>query len=253
MEAWQAPKISPHLQGPILLWGGGSPFHATLAAELRAMRAPVVHAPDLEGLIEAVPAQGSPPSVLVLPESRIDPGEFEAMLTELRIRTGSTRLVPIAYGRMPSVKRRLALRNAGVHLALFAPFGRNALRFQINRALSPYANRKPRGDLRVPKEWRTRTYSAGREKRARCYSLSSGGAYLVTPRPWVVGADVALELPLEGKRVRIDGRILYTNAPGSIDRPTLPGGMAVAFRPLPQPVQDAIRADVSRSRFGLVV
>jgi len=253
METWQTLAPTPLTQSPILLWGPDSKFHHTLASELRSMRAPVVHAAGPEALIEKLADYSHPPAVLVLPEALIDPGEFEAALTEIRIRTGSARLVPIAYGRIPDVKRRLALRNAGVHLALFAPFGRNALRFQVNRALSPYATRAPRGDLRVPKEWRTRTFAAGREKRVRCYSLSSGGAYLVTPRPWIVGSDLDIEIPIEGDRVRVEGRILYTNAPGSPDRPTLPGGMAIAFRPLDQDVQDAIRADVARSRFGLEV
>jgi hypothetical protein len=253
MDSRQTRAPTPLTQSPILLWGPDSKFHRTLAAELRSMRAPVVHAASPDALIEELAGLSRPPRVLLLPEALIDPGEFEAALTEIRIRTGSTRLVPIAYGRMPDVKRRLALRNAGVHLALFAPFGRHALRFQINRALSPYASRAPRGDLRVPKEWRTRTFASGREKRVRCYSLSSGGAYLVTPRPWIVGSDLGLEIPIEGERVRVEGRILYTNAPGNADRPTLPGGMAVAFRPLAQDVQDAIRADVARSRFGLEV
>jgi hypothetical protein len=213
----------------------------------------VVQGEGPDELIERLAGVGRPPAVVVMPEALIEPGEFEAALTEIRIRTGSTRLVPIAYGRTPGSARRLALRHAGIHLALFAPFGRHALRFQINRALSPFASRVPRGEPRVPKEWRTRSFSAGREKQVRCYSLSSGGAYLVTPRPWIVGSEVALEIPIGGERVRVDGRILYTNAPGSMDRPALPGGMAVGFRPLARDVQEAIRVDVARSRFGLEV
>ncbi|MBW2426473.1 MAG: PilZ domain-containing protein [Deltaproteobacteria bacterium] len=245
--------MSPLAQSPILLWGRTSRLRDALAAELAAMRALVVEGETPDALIEGLASFSRAPSTVILPETSIEPDRFETELAELRIRAATTRLVPITYGRMPDGERRMALRRAGVHLALFAPFGGHALRFQVNRALSRHATRAPRGDLRVPKEWRTRTFASGREKRVRCYSLSTGGAYLVTPRPWVVGSDLALELPLGQEPLRVAGRVVYTKGSADAARPLLPEGMAIAFRPLAQPVHDAIRADVSRSRFGLEV
>jgi hypothetical protein len=253
MESWTTRGIAPLAQSPILLWGRSSRFQDALSAELAAMRAPVVEGETPDALTEGLTSFSRAPSIVILPETSIEPDRFETELTELRIRTGATRLVPITYGRMPNTERRLALRGAGVHLALFAPFGRHALRFQVNRALSRHATRAPRGDLRVPKEWRTRTFASGREKRVRCYSLSTGGAYLVTPRPWIVGSDLALELPIGPEHLRVAGRVVYTKGSADAARPSLPEGMAVAFRPLAQPVHEAIQAEVSRSRFGLEV
>ena len=197
-------------------------------------------------------------SVLLVPEDEIRPEEFEEQLANLRIRTRSPHLLPIAFGKMPSEQRRLALRDAGIDLALFGRFGRHALRFQINRALSlrtlsPCATRRPRGELRAPQEWRTRTFSAGKEKPVRCYSLSSGGAYFVTPRPWVVGSNISLELPMGHERMLIDGRILYTNVNGAGRGRALPRGMAISFRPLSDHLQKVIRAGVTETQAKLEV
>jgi hypothetical protein len=194
-----------------------------------------------------------PPGVLILPEKDIRTDEFEEQLADLRIRTGSPGLVPIAFGRRPCEERRRALRDAGIDLALFGRFGRHALRFQINRALSRWAKRRPRGELRAPQEWRTRIFSSGKEKAVRCYSLSSGGAYFVTPRPWVVGSDISLELPMGHERLLIDGRILYTNVTSDGFGRALPGGMAVTFRPLSDQLLRFIRAGVTRRQTRLEV
>lgn len=266
-QGWLAMEFtSPHASvavrtapNPILLLGLDGRIEAPIASELRALHLPVsiVSEGSLEGgaedVIDRLAQEGRPPSVVVLPEKSIRADSFEEELAELRIRAGSPRLVPIAVGRRPDEERREALRKAGILLALFAPFGRHALRFQINRALSPFATRSPRGDRRAPTEWRTRTYSGGREKAVRCYSISTGGAYFVTPRPWVVGSDIAMELPVSKSKVLVEGRILYTNVESRFERPFLPGGMAVAFRPLSPRLRDAIRRDVTRTQFGLEV
>ena len=87
----------------------------------------------------------------------------------------------------------------------------------------------------------------------RCYSLSSGGGYFVTPRPWVVGSDIALELPLGRRRLLLAGHILYTNVAGAGEERALPSGMAIGFGPLPTQVRDAIRRDVNATHRGLEV
>lgn len=237
----------------ILLLGPDAPLQTALEEELHAFLGSVTRADSLEDAIEQADQLTHPPSVVLIPEANIRPASFEEQLAELKIRSSASQLVPVAIGCRPDEARRHALRDAGVRLALFGRFGRHALRFQINRALSMYANRLPRGDLRAPMEWRTRTYSGGRRKTVRCYSLSIGGAYLVTPRPWVVGSDIDLEIPIAGANRRIGGRILYTKGADARERPTLPGGMAVAFRPLSQPLCDAIRRDLTHIQVGLEV
>ncbi len=254
MNGWSRTAQTPPMRGPILLVGPESQIQRALAQEIHSLPASTVTALDFEEARTRRPdLDHRPPSVLLLPEDEIRPEEFEEELAELRIRTGSPRLVPIAFGQVPSEQRRLALRDAGIDLALFGRFGRHALRFQINRALSPRATRCPRDELRAPQEWRTRTFSSGREKAVRCYSLSSRGAYFVAPRPWVVGSDVSLELPVGHERLLIEGRILYTNVTGAESGRALPRGMAITFRPLSDHLQRVIRAGLTRTQARLVV
>ncbi len=240
-------------QESILILGPDSRFQNTLRQEVCSLPSQVVTADDLSDLNSQLGSLRLPPAILMIPETQIVPARFEEDLAELRIRTRALRLVPIAYGRAPSGERRQELREAGIDLALFGRFGRHALRFQVNRALSPWATRAPRGEIRAPQEWRTRTYSSGKAKTVRCYSLSSGGAYFVTPRPWVVGSEIAFELPLRGERRLIDGRILYTHESGGANRRTLPGGMAVEFSSISAGLQDVIRRGVTATQGGLHV
>ncbi len=95
--------------------------------------------------------------------------------------------------------------------------------------------------------------SSGREKAARCYSLSPGGAYFVTPRPWIIGSEIALELPVDRGRRLVAGTILSTNVGDPTDRHALPRGMAIAFRPLSEHIQQTIREDVTATHRALEV
>ncbi len=253
MKAWTGTTSTLETRGPVLLLGPDTTIQQALEHELHALPTSTVTAVDFEAANTCSWGVGPPPRVVLLPEEMIDPLDFEAHLAELRIRLGSTRLVPLAFGSAPTESRRRALRQAGIDLALFGRFGRHALRFQINRALSPWARRRPRGEIRAPQEWRTRVFSSGKEKAVRCYSLSSAGAYFVTPRPWVVGSDVSLELPMGHERKIVEGRILYTNIVGPGGDRALPRGMAVSFRPLSGQLQRVIRAGISKSQARLEV
>jgi len=251
MNAWSGTTQTRLANSSILLVGPDSRIQRTLVRELQSLSATTLTADSLASASEVHRGCDRPPSIVLLPESQIETEDFEEELGSLRIRTGSPNLVPIAFGQTPSDDRRRALRNAGIDLALFGRFGQHALRFQVNRALSPWATRRPRGELRAPKEWRTRTFSSGKEKAVRCYSLSSGGGYFVTPRPWIVGSDISLELPIGHERLLIEGRILYTNFGG--DERALPRGMAISFRPLRDHIQQVIRADISATQARLEV
>lgn len=237
----------------IVVIGPDSRFQNTLRREVASLPAQVFTADDLSDLHSRLDTIRQPPSIIIIPETQIAATGFEEELAELRVRTRSEQLIPIAYGRSPSEGRRQELREAGVDLALFGRFGRHALRFQVNRALSPWATRAPRGEIRAPQEWRTRTYSSGKAKTVRCYSLSSAGAYFVTPRPWVVGSEVAFELPLRGEKQLIGGHILYTHESGDTQRSSLPGGMAVAFSEISPSLEDLIRRGVTATQGGLHV
>lgn len=253
MQQTSARRDGGPMTEPIVVIGEDGALRDALEREVASLPAPTLAALDLDEAAERAGALDRPPAVVLVPAHAIDPDRFEASLARLRVRSGAERLVPIAFGRQPDEARRRALRDAGVELALFGRFGRNALRFQLNRALAPGAGRWARGELRAPKEWRTRAFAAGREKSVRCYSLSSAGVYLVTPRPWIVGADIDLDLPVGADRLRLSGRIVYTRTGSEHDRSLLPRGMAVAFRPLCAHVQAVIRQDVTATQASLRV
>jgi hypothetical protein len=240
-----------------LVIGPDGAFRSALASELSSLALTVRTADsllDASDTSRPKHADSSPIDVLLIAEDEVVPEELEQSLSELRVRLGSPRLVPILFGRPPAPERRAALRRAGTELALFGRFGRHALRFQVNRALAPAMPNGMRGQARAPMEWRTRMFAAGREKLVRCYSLSPAGGYFVTPRPFVVGAGVALELPSsQPTRFVIEGRIVYTHALGDEAGHNLPGGMAVAFSELDEGLEQVIRRGVAMSRNALTI
>lgn len=241
-------------RGAALVIAEDSAFRRALVQELAGLPMTVTTAEHIRDAADSADARRSAPHVVLLAESEIVPDEFEQTLAELRVRSSSPRLVPIVFGRPPDVARREALRRAGAELALFGRFGRHALRFQINRALAPAARKSLRGEQRAPMEWRTRVFASGREKLVRCYTLSSAGGYFVTPRPFVVGSEIDLELPSSSvPRFVIHGRIVYTNASASEAEKNLPRGMAIAFGPLDSGLEGVIRRGVLASQSALEV
>lgn len=254
MNAILLPTHRPLARGEALVIGADDALRRALVAELRALPMPVATAASLPiAAAEARRGQALPRVVLVA-EHEVETEELEQQLAELRVRSGATRVVPLVFGRSPSPERRAALRRAGAELALFGRFGRHALRFQVNRALAPAAARAKRGELRAPMEWRTRAFAEGREKRVRCYTLSSTGGYFVTPRPWVVGSNVELELPgARATRFKIAGRIVYTHATGQDGEKHLPRGMAVAFSRLDAELERVIRRGVAATQAALEI
>ncbi|MEZ4331996.1 MAG: PilZ domain-containing protein [Myxococcota bacterium] len=255
MNAILVPSRSPIARGEALVVGADDALRRALVAELRALPMPVATADSLAAAAAEARRGEASPRVVLVAEHEVEPDELEGQLAELRVRSGASRVVPLVFGRAPSADRRAALRRAGAELALFGRFGRHALRFQINRALAtPARRRAERGELRAPMEWRTRVFAEGREKLVRCYTLSSTGGYFVTPRPWVVGSSVCLELPgAQPARFQIEGRIVYTHAAGQDGEKHLPRGMAVAFSRLDANLEQVIRRGVAATQAALEV
>jgi hypothetical protein len=254
MNATPLPIRNKGIRGSALVIGADDAFRRALVSELQALPMPVTAAETLRAAIDSAGPVGERARILLIPERDLETDDFEERLAELRVRSGSPRLVPIVFGRAPSPERRAALRAAGAELALFGRFGRHALRFQVNRALAPAARGAVRGEPRAPMEWRTRVFAEGREKLVRCYTLSSGGGYFVTPRPWVVGSAVSLELPSSSAaRFVIQGRIVYTQTAGADGDDALPRGMAVSFDALDADLETVIRRGVASSQSALQV
>ena len=246
----------PHVstaRKPVLLVGPDSRLQAALAQELHALRMPMRRADSLRDALADRATCEARPAVVLIPDALIDPDRFEEEHAEFQIRTGAARCVPIAIGRRPTEERRRALRESGVRLALFGRFGRHALRFQLNRALSAFSMHSPRGDRRAPMEWKTQAAAMGQRKNLRCYSLSTRGAYFATPRPWVVGSVLSLELPFTRRDREVWGRVLYTRNQWETTRPELPGGMGVTFQTISPELRAIIERDLAARACGLEV
>lgn len=167
--------------------------------------------------------------------------DLGAALRELAARSSAGRLAFVVVGRAPEAKLVASLRDAGVELALWEPFDDRMLRFVLNCALGERPLGAARREPRVPTDWTARVFVGGREKHAEVYSLSARGAFLETPRPAVRGAALTLELPLPGGPMLLEGRVIFANVPGNLERANLPYGMGVAFTDLSPQSSEAIR------------
>jgi len=146
----------------------------------------------------------------------------------------------IAFGKRPDPDQIAALREAGVTLALFEPFTDEELRFVINEAHHLGRQDTPRSEERVPSNLRARVITKTGERAALVYNLSTGGAYLVTPRPALRGGPVQVHLTLPSGEAVLDGQVVWNNVPGNLRRPNAPVGMGVRFVEVPADVMSGL-------------
>ena len=74
---------------------------------------------------------------------------------------------------------------------------------------------------------------ASRQKDGRLYSVSATGAFVAIDQPTVARSRVALEFALpETGLLTLSARVVMTNVPGNLARPSLPWGMGVQFEEL---------------------
>jgi CheY-like chemotaxis protein len=174
-------------------------------------------------------------------------------LDALRTQTASPRMTYLASGEIPSEEAREQLREAGVRQAVWSPVSDNVLRYQLNAALSRDEDEILRCEPRAPVEFSGIVSVAGRSKRVSVYSLSGGGAYLVTQRPSMPGAEIRLDIPGGEGPMALGARVLYTNVPGNLSMPHLPHGMAVKFLEAKPTDADALRQRVAATLGSLTV
>ena len=179
-------------------------------------------------------------AVVIPPD--VPAADLGAALDSLQRDEADHALPILVSGPRPSDAACDELRTAGVDLALFDPVDDHTLRFQLNRALAEGSGGiADRRALRVPADWPVRVRTGRRTKEARLYTLSSGGAFLATPRPSHRGSLVFLTLPLPSGPVEVGARVVMTNVPGNLVRGNLPLGMGVQFTGLAPESEGTIR------------
>lgn len=245
-------RTHPNPLGLVLVLGDHATPLASLAERMRRLGYRVVRAKTPQQALDLTEERGYCFSAALV-ETTLPVVNLERALWELQERAGEGDLVFIAAGDRPDLEGLERLRQADVKLALWEPVGNHALRFQLNRALAGRRDDWLRGDLRAPMETPVKIFSAGREKRASIYTLSSGGAYLETIRPSPTGANIAIELPLPRGDIELAARVLYTNVPGNLQSDKLPSGMGIRFTETPATGQQLIEHTVTERATFLVV
>jgi len=163
-------------------------------------------------------------------------------------------LTALVVGRTLPEARRAQLREAGISLFLRAPFEQACLRFQTNRAFLSARQAGPlRGEVRAPLRLALRARSTGREKPVTIYTLSSGGAFLETTRPWVAGVRLEVDLPGPAGLTAVASEVRHTNVPGNCMNPRAPVGMGVKFEGLEPPQLRAVEAAVREKSAALLL
>jgi uncharacterized protein (TIGR02266 family) len=137
----------------------------------------------------------------------------------------------VTIGPPAGDSERAALRAAGIRLVLWEPFEDNDLRWALSRATGTEPE-ELRGENRLPSSLGVRCRSGTGVKAGVLYNLSSGGAYVETPRPTSVGGHVEMEIALPSGIARARGCVVSTNVPGNLQRAQLPVGMGVRFETL---------------------
>ncbi len=216
----------------ILILGDHDPRLQALSESIRKFGFRGIRAKTPTDAIDLAENRGFRFKVALVDQSVAAPG-LDRALSSLRIHLRAPEMAVIATGDEPDAERAQLLRQSGVRLALWRPVSENALRFQINAALARAERRSEaaalRGDQRVPTNWTTRYYVAGRARKSGVYSLSGGGAFLATPTPLMRGAQLSLDLPLPGRPTQVLGEVIYNNVAGNLQRDHLPRGMGVRF------------------------
>lgn len=212
----------------ILILGDRSTFLAELGERIRQLGYRSVHAKTPQDAIDLA-CERRFRFAAGLFEYDFPAVDLDAALSKLRKRADSPSMTFIATGETPPSEERIRLRDAGVELALWSPMSDLALRYQLNSAVASGADDFLRSEARAPIDSCAVVRVGGREKRTQVYCLSPGGAFVESGRPSMSGARVELGLPTPWGEVELPGRVIYTNVPGNLSRPSLPLGMGIRF------------------------
>jgi response regulator RpfG family c-di-GMP phosphodiesterase len=213
----------------LLLVDAGEESMEVLAARVFRLGQRAVRAKTTEEASQLLQDRRYVVGAAVIP-SVLPVSDLAGALKALRRQAPEGHLPFLVAGRRPPPGMRRELARAGADLALWEPADAHTLRFQINRALvGPMREVRARRALRAPATWEVALQVGNRSKRARVYTISTQGAFLATPTPSMLRAQVATRIPLESEGVEVSGRVLMTNVPGNRLKKKLPVGMAIRF------------------------
>src|SRR5574338_693280 len=214
----------------LLLLGANAPEMELLRTRAARLGYRVVPAKTPDQAHALLRVGGTRIGAVIVP-SELPVVDLRAALDALRRLVPAHELAWIAAGRDPGAAGRERLRLAGIHLALFDPVDSHTLRFQLNRALAGRRlSSAHRRTVRAPADRPVAVRVAGRRKEGRLYSVSASGGFVALDQPSLARSRVGLEFALpDFGRMDVQARVVMTNVPGNLPRPSLPWGMGVQF------------------------
>ena len=221
-----------------------------MAAGLVRLGVEPVRVPDLAEAIDLVKSKAYALAAVVLP-SDLPPKAVARALKAMRRREPV--LPAMAYGKPPEEKVAKALRRAGVLLALWDGYHDATLRFQLNRLVAAETPAVERSGRRVPVQARVRIEVGGRQKEGMLYSLAGNGCFIETPRASMDGARLRVVFELGDRGFELEGRVVFANVPGNLQRPNLPLGMGVRFESVPDAAEAALAGFIASELDALEV
>jgi hypothetical protein len=183
----------------------------------------------------------------------IDFDQISAVADRLRARAGDVPRTLIVVGPQPDEPTRERLRKGGVELALWEPFDESELRQVLANALTVGNHADTRKAPRFPITLLGRAFSGIHRRDVIVSTLSSGGAFLETPFPFLPETRITLELALPDGPLIMKARVACSRAERRSAAPGQPLGMGVAFADLDPAVKERLErflADL-QERFGV--
>jgi hypothetical protein len=225
----------------LLLLGANAPDMELLRTRTARLGYRVVPAKTPDQAHALLRVGGTRIGAVIVP-SELPVVDLRAALDALRRLVPAHELRWLAAGRDPGPAGRERLRLAGVPLALFDPVDTHTLRFQLNRALAGRRlSSARRRTVRAPSDRPVAVRVAARRKEGRLYSVSASGAFVAIDQPTLPRSAVTLEFVLpDAGLLALPARVVMTNVPGNLARPSLPWGMGVQFEELDEAASVAL-------------
>ena len=138
----------------------------------------------------------------------------------------------VAVGQRPDGTTRESLRARGVAWALWEPYDEGALRSVVSAAMNTQDISHTRKEPRLPTTLLGRAFVGVRRTDVVVSTLSTDGAFLEMPLPFLEGTQITLEVGLPGGSMMAKANVVHTRHTGEPGVPGQPVGMGVAFSKL---------------------
>ena len=147
----------------------------------------------------------------------------------------------VAIGPRPDDDTRERLRSCGVQWALWEPYDESALRSVVSAAMSGGLGENSRREARLPTTLLGRAFLGIHRKDVIVYTISTGGAFLETPTPYLEGCKITIEVALPDDSFVAKANVVYSKDAREAGPAAQPNGMGVEFSKLDPRSEEKLR------------